>query len=36
VVGGRPDLDIKLVTSAKTKDAYRTGEDNDIDPFKQN
>lgn len=29
IVGGRPDLDIKLVTSAKTKAAFSSGEDND-------
>lgn len=34
VVGGRPDLDIKLVTSSKTKESFRTGEENEIDIFK--
>jgi hypothetical protein len=33
IIGGRPDLDIKLVTSGKTKEAFSTGEENDIDPF---
>lgn len=33
IIGGRPDLDIKLVTSAKTEQAYKTGQENDIDPF---
>lgn len=33
VLGNKPDLDIKLVTSAKTDDAFRTGQDNDIELF---
>jgi len=33
IIGNRPDLDIKLVTSGKTKEAFSTGEENDIDPF---
>lgn len=33
VIGNRPDLDIKLVTSGKTKEVFETGEENDIDPF---
>lgn len=33
ILGSRPDLDIKLVTSGKTKKAYETGEENDINPF---
>jgi hypothetical protein len=36
IIGGRPDLEIKLVTSAKTEEAYKTGQENDIDPFKKN
>jgi hypothetical protein len=36
IIGGRPDLDIKLVTSGKTKEAFSTGEENDIDPFAKN
>jgi hypothetical protein len=35
VIGNRPDLEIKLVTSAKTEEAYKTGQENDIDPFKK-
>lgn len=34
-VGGRPKLEVVFVSSAKTKDTYRTGEENDIDPFKK-
>jgi len=33
IIGGRPDLEIKLVTSGKTKEAFSTGEENDINPF---
>jgi hypothetical protein len=29
IIGGRPDLEIKLVTSAKTEEAFKTGQDND-------
>jgi len=32
-VGGRPHLQVTYVTSSKTKEVYRTGEDNDIDLF---
>jgi hypothetical protein len=32
-VGGRPHLNVTYITSAKTKEVYRTGEDNDIDLF---
>jgi len=32
IIGGRPDLDIKLVTSAKTEEAFKSGQDND-DPL---
>jgi hypothetical protein len=32
-VGGRPHLQITFITSAKTKEVYRTGEDNDLDLF---
>lgn len=34
-VGGRPALSVTFVSSAKTKDTYRTGEENDIDVFKK-
>ena len=33
IVGNRPDLNIKLVTSGKTKEVFSTGEENDIDIF---
>jgi hypothetical protein len=33
VLGGKADLEIKLVTSAKTAEAYKTGQENDIDLF---
>lgn len=33
VLGNKPDLEIKLVTSAKTEDAFRTGQDNEVDLF---
>lgn len=33
IIGGRPDLDIKLVTSSKTEAAFNTGKDDDVDPF---
>jgi len=33
IIGNRPDLEIKLVTSGKTKEAFATGEENDVDPF---
>ena len=32
-VGGRPEIEIQLVTSGKTKEAFATGEENDIDLF---
>jgi hypothetical protein len=36
VLGNKPDLEIKLVTSAKTKEAFETGEENDgVDPFEK-
>lgn len=34
-VGGRPPLELTFVTSSKTKEVYRTGEDNDINVFKK-
>ena len=34
-VGNRPKLAITFVSSAKTKEVYRTGEENDIDLFKK-
>lgn len=34
-VGGRPALNVTFVSSAKTKDTYLTGEENDIDLFKK-
>ncbi len=33
ILGNKPDLEIKLVTSAKTEEAYRTGQENDVDLF---
>lgn len=36
IIGGRPDLNIVVVTSAKTEEVYKTGQENDIDPFKKN
>jgi hypothetical protein len=33
IIGGRPDLEIKLVTSARTEEAFKTGQDNNADPF---
>lgn len=36
VVRNKPDLDIKLVTSAKTEEAFKTGQENDgINPFEK-
>lgn len=36
ILGNRPDLDIKLVTSGKTKELFSTGEENDINIFNLN
>jgi hypothetical protein len=33
ILGGKADLDIKLVTSAKTEEAYKTGKEDDVNPF---
>jgi len=34
IIGNRPDLEIELVTSGKTKQAFETGEENDdVNPF---
>lgn len=33
VVGGRPALDIKIVTSSKTDEAFRTGKEDDVELF---
>lgn len=33
ILGNKPDLDIKLVTSAKTEEAFATGQENDVDLF---
>ena len=33
VLGNKPDLEIQLVTSGKTKEAFSTGEENDVDLF---
>lgn len=33
VLGGKADLEIKLVTSAKTEEAYKTGQENDVNLF---
>jgi hypothetical protein len=36
IIGSRPDLEIKLVTSAKTEEAFSTGQENDgINPFEK-
>lgn len=36
IIGSRPDLDIKLVTSAKTDEAFKSGQENDgINPFEK-
>jgi len=35
VLKNKPDLEIKLVTSAKTEDAFRTGQDNEVDLFQK-
>lgn len=34
-VGGRPPMNVTFVSSANTKEVYRTGEENDIDVFKK-
>jgi len=33
VVGSRPELEITIVTSAKTKEIFNTGEENNVDVF---
>jgi len=33
IVGGRPELDIKLVTSSRTDTAFATGKDDDVNVF---
>lgn len=33
ILKNKADLEIKLVTSGKTKQAFETGEENDVDPF---
>ena len=35
ILGGKADLEIVLVTSSKTEEAYKTGKDDDIDLFKK-
>lgn len=35
VLGGKADLEIVLVTSSKTEEAYKTGKDDDVDLFKK-
>jgi len=35
VVGGRPALEIKIVTSAKTDEAFRTGKEDSVELFKK-
>lgn len=32
-IGDRPEMEVTLITSAKTKQVYETGEDNDIELF---
>lgn len=34
-VGGRPPIEVKIVTSSKTTESFSTGEDNDVDLFKR-
>lgn len=36
IVGGRGKIDVTIVTSSRTKEAFRTGEDNDTTLFKRN
>ena len=33
ILSNKADLEIKLVTSGKTKQAFETGEENDVNPF---
>ena len=33
ILKNKADLEIKLVTSGKTKEAFETGEENDVNPF---
>lgn len=35
ICGGRPELDIQLVTSARTSKAFETGEENEVDLFQK-
>jgi len=35
IIGKRPDLNIVVITSARTNDANSTGQDNDVDLFKK-
>lgn len=35
IIGSRPDLDIVIIKSLKTKDAYESGEENDVDLFQR-
>ena len=35
ILGGKADLEIVLVTSSKTEEAYKTGKDDDVDLFKK-
>ena len=35
IIGSRPDLGITVITSAKTDNVYKTGQDNDVDLFKK-
>jgi hypothetical protein len=32
-VGGRPELELDIVTSGKTKEVFKTGEENDVELF---
>ncbi len=34
-VGNRPEIEITVVTSARTDETFKTGQDNDVDLFKQ-
>ena len=36
ILANKPDLEIILVTSSKTEEAYKTGKDDDVDLFKKN
>jgi len=35
IVGGRPAVEINIITSGQTKETFETGEENDVDLFKK-